>query len=251
MARNSVKRFLSKSIPVYGLVLSDLIAKGLYTRPIEWRPSAADKPIMWDVISDAPMSTEHANARFLVPHLQRLCARVSFKPLGESEARYSLQPAGWAAFMDGDMLARANLVRACDGLDGSKAVYCVHHNHAPTNAVKMDGQVQTSYGRKNWSSFVLFNCDHPSNKEKLTVEMVNTLPGRDLHRFCWLKDEEIGELGPEWNWLVGHSDPAVDPKVIHFTDGVPDMIGYEDAPFADKWRHERDRWAVGALSLPG
>jgi hypothetical protein len=49
---------------------------------------------------------------------------------------------------------------------------------------------------------MLFNCDHPSNK-KLTVEMINTLPGRDLHRFCWLEDDEIGELDPGWNWLVG------------------------------------------------
>ena len=31
----------------------------------------------------------------------------------------------------------------------------------------MDGVVQTSYPRKNWSSLMLFNCDHPSVK-KLT-----------------------------------------------------------------------------------
>lgn len=250
MARNSVKRFLNRSVPVYGLVLSHLIEKGLYTRPTEWRPSAVDRPVMWDVISEHAMSTEHANSRFLVPHLQRLLSRVSFKSLGDKEPIYTQGHAGWAAFMDGDMLVRANLVRAAERLDGSKAVYCVHHNHAPTNTVKMDGQVQSAYGRKNWSSFVLFNCDHPSNKA-LTVEMVNTLPGRDLHRFCWLKDDEIGELGPEWNWLVGHSDPSVDPKVIHFTDGPPDMVGYENVPWADEWRRERDMWAVGSLSLPG
>ncbi len=221
IARHSIRRHLTQPIPIMGLVLCDLQKKGLYTRPMEMRPSAADKPVMWDVISDAPMSTQHANARFLVP---------------------SLAKAGWALFMDGDMLVRSNIARVFDGLDGTKAVYCVKHDHAPTSAAKMDGQVQTTYSRKNWSSFVLFNCDHPSNR-KLTVEMVNTLPGRDLHRFCWLKDQEIGARDQSWNFLVGHTDPDVVPDVAHFTDGTPDMLGYENVPFADEWRAERDRWA--------
>jgi hypothetical protein len=98
----------------------------------------------------------------------------------------------------------------------------------------MDGQIQTAYARKNWSSVCVFNCDHPANRA-LTVDLVNTLPGRDLHRFCWLADNEIGALDPKWNWLAGHSDAAIDPAIVHFTDGVPSMPGYEDAPFADEW----------------
>lgn len=205
-----------------GLVLADLQRRGLYTRPMQWRPSAADRPIMWDVISDAPMSTEHACSRFLVPHLAKT---------------------GWALFQDGDMFARGNVARVFDGLDGSKAVYCVQHQHAPAATTKMDGQVQTNYSRKNWSSFVLFNCDHSSNR-KLTVEMVNTLPGRDLHRFCWLKDREIGALDQSWNFLVGHTSPEIEPDVVHFTEGTPDMTGFENVPYADEWRAERDLWAM-------
>lgn len=222
VARYTVNRNLTQPIPVRGLVLDELIAKGLYTRPMEMRRSAVDRPIMWDVISDAPMSTQHANARFLVPHLAK---------------------SGWAAFMDGDTLARGNLVRVFDGLDHSKAVYCVKHVHTPPAGVKMDGQEQTRYARKNWSSFVIFNCGHEANAA-LTVEMVNSLPGRDLHRFCWLQDDEIGEIDPEWNFLVGHTDPAIDPKVVHFTDGVPDMPGYENCAFADEWRAELAKWAA-------
>lgn len=244
VARNSTLRHLSgRSIPVRGLVLHDLIEQGLYTRPIEMRPSAADPPIMWDVISDAAMSTEHANARFLVPHLARKMARVQFKALNESATRFLSRGVGWALFMDGDMLVRADICAAARSLDPSKAVYCVHHNHVPKSATKMDGQIQTAYSRKNWSSFVFFNCDHPANQE-ITPELVNTLPGRDLHRFCWLDNNEIGELSPEWNFLVGHTDPAITPKVVHFTDGVPDMTGFENVPFADEWRAELLNWAA-------
>jgi hypothetical protein len=236
VARDSILRHLTQPIPIFGLVLADLQAAGLYRRPMELRSSAADRPVMWDVISDAPQSTEHANARFLVPHLVQSISKWPRK--------------GWALFQDGDMLARGNYVRLFESLDPKFAVYCVQHQFEPNGAVKMDGQVQTQYARKNWTSFIVFNCDHPANKA-LTVDMVNTLPGRDLHRLCWLDDKDIGELGPEWNWLVGHSDPAIDPKVVHFTSGVPDMLGYEDCAYADEWRAARAAWARGALSLPG
>lgn len=227
VARSTIRMHLTRPIPIYGLVLSDLIKRGLYTRPIERRPSAADRPIMWDTISDAPMSTEHANARFLVPHLAK---------------------EGWALFMDGDMMARGNVARVFEGLDRSKAVYCVHHRHNPPEGVKMDMQMQTRYARKNWTSFIIFRADHPANK-RLTLDMINGLPGRDLHRLCWLEDEEIGELDPKWNWLAGHSDPSIDPIIVHHTDGVPDMQGYEDAAFSDEWRDRRNDWVRGPLSF--
>lgn len=221
VARYSIRRHLTQPIPIRGLVLNDLIAKGLYRRPIEFRHVAADKPIMWDVLSNAPMSTQHANARFLVHHLAGT---------------------GWALFMDGDMLVRGNLARVFEGLDNSKALYCVHHKHITESTVKMDGQVQTKYARKNWSSFMLINCDHEANKS-LTVDAINMLPGRDLHRFCWLDDSEIGELDQKWNFLVGHSDPSIDPVVVHHTTGTPDMPGYENVAYADDWRAELARWA--------
>lgn len=221
VARASCKRRLTRPIPIKGLVLDDLKEAGLYRRPTEYRASAADKPIMWDVISDAPMSTEHANARFLVPHLAGT---------------------GWALFMDGDMLVRGNLARVFEDLDSSKAVYCVQHRHEPPPGIKMDGQTQTRYARKNWSSMMVINCDHEANKA-LTVEMVNSIPGRDLHRFCWLEDDLIGELSPKWNYLIGHTMAPVDPVICHFTDGVPDMPGYNDVAFAEEWRAELNRWA--------
>jgi hypothetical protein len=93
---------------------------------------------------------------------------------------------------------------------------------------------------------MFFNCEHPSTK-KLTVEMINTLPGRDLHRFCWLQDHEIGFIPEEWNYLVGVSSQfGTDPIMnVHFTEGVPSMKGHENDMFADEWRMELNRWARG------
>lgn len=223
VARYSIRRHLTQAIPIHGLVLSDLMAKGLYTRPIEFRRSAADRPIMWDTISEAPMSTQHAIARFLVKYLAKT---------------------GWAMFCDGDVLFRDNAARLFDGLDNSIPLYCVKHNHYPSRREKMDGQVQLSYPKKNWSSVFVINTQHEANAA-LTLKLINTLPGRDLHGFCWLDESEIGELPAAWNYLVGETNPPIDKvKLAHFTNGVPDMIGYENQLYADEWREELARWAA-------
>lgn len=222
VCRSSLNYHLTQAIPVRGVILEELQRLGLYTRPLEYRRSSLDVPIMWDTISGATMSTQHANARFLVPHLAN---------------------PGWALFCDGDMLFRGNVARLFESLDKSVPLYCVKHNYAPVNQTKMDGQVQTVYPRKNWSSFMIFNVGHPAN-EGLTLEAINSLPGRDLHRFCWLDDSEIGALPDSWNFLVGYSEMSVpEVKCVHFTEGVPDMPGYENVPFADEWRAELIRWA--------
>lgn len=145
-----------------------------------------------------------------------------------------------AVFMDSDMLVRGDM-SSLGEINLGYAVSVVKHSFEPKSLVKKENQVQQKYSRKNWSSMMVFNCDHPANK-KLTVEMVNTLPGRDLHRFCWLEDNEIGGLSPRWNWLVGHSDPVLDPTIVHFTDGGPWLEEYKHVAYADEWHTERDRW---------
>lgn len=184
-------------------------ASGLYTRPTSERGAG-----LWDDISDAPMSTGHAIARFLVPHI----------------CEYN----GLALFADGDVLFRAPVDELFALADPRFAVQVVKHQYAPAATVKMDGQAQTRYGRKNWSSVMLFNCAHPANRA-LNLDLVNRVPGRDLHRFCWLDDDQIGALPVEWNYLVGHSSPSIDPDLVHFTEGVPDMAGYEHCEYADEW----------------
>ena len=90
---------------------------------------------------------------------------------------------------------------------------------------------------------MLFNCDHPAN-QALTVDLINSAPGRDLHAFKWLPDELIGELDPRWNYLVGHTTGVPDPAVVHFTSGIPSMAGYGECEFAGEWRKELLRWAA-------
>ena len=220
VAVHSAKRRLTQPIPVHGLVLSSLQHDGIYIRPTERRGS-----LLWDTISSAPMSTEHAIARFAVGMLGR---------------------SGWVLFMDGDVLVRASLARLFDELDPDKAIYCVQHPpmRQDTSPVKMDAQAQLGYPRKWWSSVFVLNAEHPKNAA-LNHHLLNSVPGRDLHRFCWLADEDIGALDPMWNYLIGVSDPAIeaDAKIAHFTLGTPDMPGHARCEFADEWRKELVAWA--------
>jgi hypothetical protein len=219
VCRQSIRR-LSGNIPISAVALDEMREAGLYHRPTSRKDGR-----LWDDISEAPMSTAFAISRFLTPILAK---------------------SGWALFMDCDVLARNDLYDLFDLADPSYAVMCVKHHHVPPEGVKMDGQLQTLYARKNWSSVMLFNCDHPANR-RLTVELINTVPGRDLHRFCWLEDDEIGALPQAWNWLAGYSPKSCDPSLVHFTNGTPNIPGYEDAPYADEWLAERRAWLNGRL----
>ena len=234
VAQHSIRKHLSRPIPIHGLVLQDLVDRGLYTRPMTKKVNGDGHVKIVDLLSSRPdydgaISTEFANSRFFVPHLAKT---------------------GWALFMDCDMLVRTDLAKLFDSLDPKFAVYCVKHDYQSHIGLKMDGQVNSRYHRKNWSSMVAFNCDHEAN-QSLPLEMVNTLPGRDLHRFCWLDDAEIGELAAGWNFLVGESEPIENPKIVHHTLGAPCMPGYENAPYADEWRSVLNEAAVAALSFGG
>ncbi len=208
VAAFSLRRSASVSLDVHRLAMPTVQAAGLYRRPTQLTDTG-----YWDVISAAPMATGHAIARFLVPHL---CGYQ-----------------GWALFTDGDILVRKDIAALFALADPRYAVQVVQHTHVPTEDVKMTGETQTRYARKNWSSVMLWYCGHPAN-QALTVDLINTVPGRDLHRFCWLEDAMIGALPPEWNLLIG-SETHPDPSLVHFTDGLPYMDGYSDCPYAGEW----------------
>jgi hypothetical protein len=210
VARYSAQARSIADLDIYRLALGPLCSNGLYRRPIR----VDDRGFTWDVISEAPMSTEHAVARFLVPYL---CGYQ-----------------GWVLFTDGDVLFRDDVAELFALADPQYAVQVVKHVHVPSEPLKMEGALQTIYARKNWSSVCLWNAGHPANAA-LTVELVNTVPGRDLHRFCWLPDELIGALPARWNYLVGHTTGEAEPAIVHFTSGVPDMPGYQDVEYADEW----------------
>lgn len=195
--------------PITPLLLPHLQATGVYDRPMHITNNQ-----MHDRISDAPMATEFAISRFFIPHLS-----------GRK---------GWSLFCDSDFLFRADVAGLVDQIDPGKAVMCVKHQYAPPEKEKMGGQLQTLYARKNWSSLMLINNEHPKN-HVLEPGLLNAVPGRDLHAFSWLDDSDIGELGPEWNWLEGHSDPAIDAKAVHYTRGTPEMPDMGVLPYESEW----------------
>ncbi len=153
-----------------------------------------------------------------------------------------MQHAGWALFVDGDFLWLGDVHDLLEQADQRFAVQVVKHGQLGEFGLKMDGQAQQPYYRKNWSSLMLFNCGHPSN-QRLTPFVVNKQSGQWLHAFSWLGDDEIGDLAPTWNWLAGidKQPPQGDPMAVHFTKGIPDMPGYEDSPYADHWRAVKSR----------
>jgi hypothetical protein len=148
---------------------------------------------------------------------------------------------GWALFCDCDFLWLGDVAGLADCTRAGKAIYCVQHDYRPKETVKMDGAVQTTYPRKNWSSLMLFNCDRPSVRG-LTPEVVNRESGAYLHRMQWVADEDIGELPVEWNWLEGWNEKPAQglPKAVHFTRGGPWFQQWQNVDYGDLWRAEYD-----------
>lgn len=228
VASESLRRLSSVPVDIMAVDLKVLQDRGLYQRPMEKRDGR-----LYDLISDAPMSTEFAISRFFVPLLAR---------------QYCDDPWDWALFMDCDVMLRTDVRELFNLADPKKAVQCVQHVQEKGAAIKMDGQLQTFYARKNWSSVMLFNVNHPA-LSVLTPMKINTWTGRALHGFNWLADTLLGELPEEWNHLVGVNEPMPDAKLVHFTLGIPRMLGYRNCEHsAEWWRyiHELRGLAQGA-----
>lgn len=201
------------TVPVIITPLSEsrLAESGFVRRPTDTRGQR------YDILSNAPASTEFAVTRFMTPLLAQT---------------------GWALFVDCDVVFMDDIAELFALADSKYAVMCVKHQFDGLTGTKMDSQIQSAYPRKLWSSVMLFNCDHPANK-RLSLQDVNERPGRDLHAFYWLADSEIGELPPEWNWLVGLQPKPEVPKIAHFTLGTPNLVGVDPHPDHVIWWKEQ------------
>jgi len=214
VARHSILKRTKSDVEVVPIKQYELRTAGIYNRPI-----------------DKKASTEFSLTRFAVPILN------DYK--------------GWAIFVDCDFLWLSDVKEIFDMADDKYAVMCVHHDYKPKEEVKMDGKQQFAYPRKNWSSMMLWNCGHPSNK-KLTKEVLNNETTPFLHRFRWLKDEEIGEIPYQYNYLEGWYKTN-DAKVVHYTRGgpwfengyIPEDIGlksWNDVDYGKEWRQEEQEY---------
>ena len=208
VCRHSILRRASRRTGVVPIMQSELRERGLYGRPV-----------------DPLASTEFTYTRFFVPHL--------------------MDHRGWALFCDCDFLFLGDVAELFALADDRFAVMCVHHDHRPNEAWKMDNRRQTIYPRKNWSSLVLYNCGHPSNRA-LTPELVNRETGSFLHRFQWLDDDEIGALPETWNWLEGWCEKPADgpPKAVHYTRGGPWFDEWRTVDYAKLWLDEERHLAL-------
>ena len=168
--------------------------------------------------TDKLASTEFTFTRFLLPELTEFT--------------------GWALFIDCDFVALDDVAKLFNQTDDRYALMCAQHDYTPKETVKMDGQKQTVYPRKNWSSMMLINCSHRSNLA-LNKDLVNSpqIDGKYLHRFSWLQDEEIGEISHEWNWLVGWYEEPKDgtPKFLHYTEGGPWFDEYYNCEYSSEY----------------
>lgn len=216
----SILKHASGAVNIHPLKLDKLTDQQLLTRDFH----LTDKGNFYDVISEAPASTEFAISRFLAPLLLQ---------------------AGMGVFMDCDMVLTDDIYELVEEYEPRYAVQCVKHNHKPTEVTKMDGQVQTTYPRKNWSSFYIFNSEHEANR-RLSLWTVNNLAGRDLHAFCWLNDEEIGELSGGWNWLVNEQEKPERLYNAHFTNGGPWFPNWKPTRNDDLWLLYKDDY-MGSL----
>ena len=160
---------------------------------------------------DPLASTEFTYSRFLVPFLN------DYK--------------GIAIFCDSDFLWNCDVEELLEFYDETDAVSCVQHDYIPKTDTKMDGVVQTTYPRKNWSSLMMFNCEHEDTK-KLSVEVVNTKSPKYLHRMEWASS--IGSIPLTYNYLEGDYEYIENPKVIHFTNGGPWHESWK-GEYGDKW----------------
>lgn len=146
---------------------------------------------------------------------------------------------GVAVFCDSDMLFRVDVAELYGWIasDNDKAVLVCKHDYEPKDSGKFFGNVQTKYAKKNWSSFMVFSNDQC---KALTPEYVNTATGLDLHRFNWLREDQVGSLPLTYNWLVGEYEANPKAKVLHWTLGGPYLTGYESVDHAEEWFAERD-----------
>ena len=151
-------------------------------------------------------SNDFIYSRFLVPYM------MNFK--------------GWAIYADGDMVCLEDIKKLWNLRDNKYAVQVVKHDYKTKITEKYWGNKNEDYPRKNWSSLILWNCEHKSHKV-LTPDFIENQSGAFLHRFSWIKDEEIGSLDKEWNWLAMEYEEKKSINLIHYTIGTPCFKEYE------------------------
>jgi hypothetical protein len=135
---------------------------------------------------------------------------------------------GPAVFMDADMLLASDITELEQQINDDIAVSVVR---------SLEEYEQTS--------FMLFNCAHPSHK-KLIPEFIQQTD-ISLHGLDWVAEEEVGGLEPKWNQLIGYQEVDLSEGNIHYTMGIPAFPETATSPGADLWRENA---SLGMSAIP-
>ena len=158
---------------------------------------------------------------------------------------------GHALWMDGsDMIVLGDVAELWAHCDTRHAVKVVKHpDYQPAQSKFLD-QINPAYPRKNWSSVMLFWAGHSACKN-LTHTSIAKMTGAQLHQLRWA-GESVGDLPPEWNVLVGEPTARPEnPKLLHYTLGIPAFPGYSGSEYADEWWSEYRAMQTPISERPG
>lgn len=155
---------------------------------------------------------------------------------------------GIAIYADSDMIFRSDISELYRLFDKNKAVQVVKHDYETKMSIKYLGNENVNYPKKNWSSLIIFNCQHRANRI-LTPDFVRLKPGSYLHRFSWLGDDEIGDLPPVWNWLAIEYPENNLAKNIHYTLGAPCFIEFKETSMSAYWWDVYKRMHQGLANI--
>lgn len=120
--------------------------------------------------------------------------------------------AGRAIFMDADVVVLGDVAELIEAADPEAAVSVVQNER-----------------RFEWPSVMVFNNELC---RALTPELVEKGSPFD---FGWAG--KVGALPKEWNHLVGYDAPQ-EPKLIHYTQGIPCWPETEGCELAKQWHKE-------------
>jgi len=185
----------------------------------------ASIPVEFIPVSGLGGSNAFTLSRFLVPYLSGFTGR--------------------AIFMDAsDMLMLADVKELADCFDPVYAVQVVKHpDYQSQHERKYIGTQmeceQSNYRRKNWTSVMLMNCDHPAWMG-MVPEVIKAARPIHLLTLSNLKDHEIGELDPSWNVLIDEGQDDANAKVLHWTAGIPTFKHYQNARRSKDWFREME-----------
>ena len=122
---------------------------------------------------------------------------------------------GTALFIDADFLCLADVNELFALSD-------------PRYAVQV---VKSSY-KFEWPSLMLFQCE---SCKALTPEYINASDS-EPQMLGW---GEVGALNNEWNFLVGYDNQPSKPKMLHYTQGIPEFLEMQGSQFYQEWHDEK------------